>query len=80
MGMLRCLRSLRPGRRLLVTPDRCRMNNGVLDQMVVTMSTTVSYELLIIGGGSAGTIVANKFAGKLGKGHLAVIEPSEVRP
>ena len=79
VNMIRCLGSLRPGGRLLGTPDRCRTKYGILDQMMATMTTTVSYKLLIIGGGSAGTVVANKFAGRLGKGHLALIEPSEVR-
>ena len=38
-----------------------------------------SYQLLIVGGGTAGAAIANKFAGKLGKDHVAVIEPAEVR-
>ncbi|XP_013409111.1 sulfide:quinone oxidoreductase, mitochondrial [Lingula anatina] len=36
-----------------------------------------SYELLIVGGGTGGTVIANKFAPKLGSGKVAVIEPSD---
>ena len=43
------------------------------------MSTTDSYKLLILGGGTAGTTMASKFASKLGTGQVAVIEPSKVR-
>ncbi|CAH1790317.1 unnamed protein product [Owenia fusiformis] len=35
------------------------------------------YKLVIVGGGTGGTAIANKFAKKLGKGKVAVVEPSE---
>ena len=38
-----------------------------------------SYKLLVLGGGTAGSAVANKFAAKLGRGNVAVVEPSKVR-
>ena len=38
-----------------------------------------SYKLLIVGGGAGGCSAAAKFASKLGKGSVAVIEPAEVR-
>jgi len=37
-----------------------------------------SYKLLIVGGGAGGCSMASKFASKLGKGNVAVIEPSEM--
>ena len=37
-----------------------------------------SYKLLVVGGGAGGCSTAAKFASKLGKGQVAVIEPSEV--
>ena len=39
----------------------------------------VSYKLLIVGGGAGGCSMASKFASRLGKGNVAVIEPSEVK-
>ncbi|XP_067654101.1 sulfide:quinone oxidoreductase, mitochondrial-like [Haliotis asinina] len=36
------------------------------------------YQLLVVGGGSGGCATAAKFAGRLGKGHVAVIDPSEM--
>ena len=39
---------------------------------------TETYKLLIVGGGSAGTAVASKFAQKLDKHFIGIIEPSEV--
>lgn len=36
------------------------------------------YQLLVVGGGSGGCATAAKFARKLGKGHVAVVDPSEV--
>ena len=38
----------------------------------------ISYKLLIVGGGAGGCSMASKFASRLGKGNVAVIEPSEV--
>ena len=38
-----------------------------------------SYKLLVVGGGTGGCSIASKFASKLGKGKVAVLEPSEVR-
>lgn len=35
------------------------------------------YQLLILGGGTAGSAIAHKFASRLGKDHVAVIEPNE---
>lgn len=35
------------------------------------------YKLVIVGGGAGGCGTANKFAGRLGKGQVAVIEPSD---
>lgn len=35
------------------------------------------YKLLIVGGGTGGTAIANKFSNRLGQGQVAVIEPSE---
>ncbi len=37
------------------------------------------YKLVVLGGGTGGSAVANKYAKKLGVGNVAVIEPSEVR-
>ena len=37
-----------------------------------------SYKLLVVGGGAGGCSTAAKFASKLGKGQVAVLEPSEV--
>lgn len=37
-----------------------------------------SYKLVIVGGGTGGSAIANKFASKLGKHSVAVIEPSPV--
>ena len=42
------------------------------------ISPTDSYKLLVLGGGTAGSTVASKFAKKLGKRNIAVIEPSKV--
>ena len=39
----------------------------------------LSYKLLIVGGGAGGCSMASKFASRLGKGNVAVIEPSEVK-
>ncbi|XP_048251074.1 sulfide:quinone oxidoreductase, mitochondrial-like isoform X1 [Haliotis rufescens] len=36
------------------------------------------YQLLVVGGGSGGCATAAKFARKLGKGHVAVVDPSEM--
>lgn len=36
-----------------------------------------SYKLVVVGGGAGGCGTANKFAGRLGKGQVAVIEPSD---
>ena len=38
-----------------------------------------SYKLLVVGGGAGGCATAAKFASKLGKGNVGVIEPAEVR-
>lgn len=35
------------------------------------------YKLVVVGGGSGGCSVAAKFAKKLGKGQVAVIEPAQ---
>lgn len=37
-----------------------------------------NYKLVIVGSGTGGTATANKFARKLGKGAVAVIEPTDV--
>lgn len=37
-----------------------------------------SYKLVVIGGGAGGCSTAAKFAGKLGKGKVSVIEPRNV--
>ena len=39
---------------------------------------TKSYKLVVVGGGAGGCSTAAKFASKLGKGEVAVIEPSDV--
>lgn len=39
-----------------------------------------SYRLVIAGGGAAGAAMAAKFGPRLGKGSVAVVEPSPVRP
>lgn len=36
------------------------------------------YELLVIGGGTGGCSISNKFASKLGRGNVGVIEPNEI--
>ena len=36
------------------------------------------YNLVVAGGGTGGSAIANKYAKKLGVGNVAVIEPSEV--
>ncbi|KAE8752623.1 hypothetical protein FOCC_FOCC000745 [Frankliniella occidentalis] len=38
-----------------------------------------SCKLLIVGGGSAGCSIAAKFASKLGRGKVVILEPSDVR-
>ena len=38
-----------------------------------------SYKLLVLGGGTAGSAVAHKFAAKLGRGCVAVVGPSKLR-
>ena len=68
MAIMRPYGSLRSG--LRVVAKRNHLSRA--------MSTTDSYKLLILGAGTAGTTVASKFASKLGKGHLAIIEPSKV--
>ena len=37
-----------------------------------------SFKLLIVGGGTGGSATAHKFCNRLGKGNVAVIEPSSV--
>jgi len=37
-----------------------------------------SYKLVVVGGGAGGCSTASKFAGKLGKGQVAVIEPNDM--
>lgn len=52
--------------------------------MMRRFSTTTSYgqtkryKLAIVGGGAGGCSTAAKFANKLGKGRVVVIEPSKV--
>ena len=41
-------------------------------------NTQKSYKLVVVGGGTGGSLVANKFASKLGENAVAVVEPSEV--
>ncbi len=36
------------------------------------------YKLVIVGGGAAGATMSNKFASKLGKNRVAIIEPADV--
>ena len=48
------------------------------NQLSRAMSSTESYKVLILGAGTAGTTIASKFASKLGKRHLAIVEPSKV--
>ena len=36
------------------------------------------YKLVVVGGGTGGSAIANKYTKKLGVGNVAVIEPSEV--
>ena len=61
-----------------------RQHQGVTTVLGCKFSTSAhredhkSYKLLIVGGGTAGSAIANKFARKLGKGQLAVLEPSDV--
>ena len=38
------------------------------------------YKLVVVGGGTGGCATAAKFARKLGKGQVAVVEPSDVSP
>ena len=38
-----------------------------------------SYKLLVVGGGAGGCSTAAKFASKLGKGKVGIIEPADVR-
>ena len=38
-----------------------------------------SYKLVIVGGGTGGCATAARFCRELGRGHVAVIEPSQVR-
>jgi len=49
-----------------------------MSQATGTKDKTGIYKLLIAGGGTAGTAVASKFASKLDKHSIAVIEPSKV--
>lgn len=54
----------------------------VLNQRQFSTSTvnaaSKNYKLVIVGSGTGGTATANKFARKLGKGAVAVIEPKDV--
>ncbi len=43
------------------------------------LSRSYHYKLVIVGGGTGGSSIANKYAKKLGVGNVAVIEPNEVR-
>lgn len=51
--------------------------------IVRKFSTTVEltqkkYDLLVIGGGTGGCSISNKFSSKLGRGNVGVIEPNEI--
>ena len=44
----------------------------------VTSNNDASYKLVVVGGGAGGCATAAKFCRYLGKGQVAIIEPSEV--
>ena len=78
-AMLRSASSLRLGRSLFPTSDQFRRTlHDALEERVGPTSVTDTYKLLIVGGGTAGSTVASKFAPKLGKREVAIIEPSKV--
>ena len=56
----------------------CRTMHDTAAEERGAISPTDSYKLLVLGGGTAGSTVASKFATKLGKRNVAVIEPSKV--
>ena len=43
-----------------------------------TFQKTKRYELVVVGGGSAGCATAHMFTRKMGRGKVAVIEPADV--
>jgi 2-polyprenyl-6-methoxyphenol hydroxylase-like FAD-dependent oxidoreductase len=45
---------------------------------ISTGSVAFSFKLVVVGGGAGGCSTAAKFASKLGKGNVAVIEPRSV--
>ncbi|KAK7096277.1 sulfide:quinone oxidoreductase, mitochondrial-like [Littorina saxatilis] len=67
-------------RNMLKSAVRCFSQTDTLS-MVRHFSCTnhkgVSYKLVVVGGGSGGCATAAKFCRELGKGQVAVIEPSE---
>ena len=54
------------------------MNIGTKCFSTSTVRERRSYKLVVVGGGAGGCSTAAKFASKLKKGELAVIDPSEV--
>ena len=77
--MLRSASSLRFGRSLFPPSDQLRRTlHDAFEERVGSTSVTETYKLLIVGGGTAGSTVASKFAPKLGKREVAIIEPSKV--
>lgn len=44
----------------------------------VTSNNDASYKLVVVGGGAGGCATAAKFCRYLGKGQVAIVEPSEV--
>jgi len=78
-AILRSASSLRFGRSLLPLSDQLRRTlHDAIEERVGSTSVTDTYKLLIVGGGTAGSTVASKFAPKLGKRQVAIIEPSKV--
>ncbi len=78
--VLRFTSPLRLGRSMMTGPDQLRrtMHESAAAQTVESMTPTDSYKLLVVGGGTAGSTVASKFASKLATGDVGIIEPSKV--
>ena len=75
-------------RKAILATGECLLVRRVLPQACPAVSSAgfgtssrrdkdQAYSLLVLGGGCAGSAIAHKFASRLGKHHVAVIEPNE---
>ncbi|KAI0212879.1 Sulfide:quinone oxidoreductase, mitochondrial [Lamellibrachia satsuma] len=76
-AVLRISGRVRLGRVMAASVQLCRMTHDTAAEERGAISPTDSYKLLVLGGGTAGSTIASKFAKKLGKREVAVIEPSK---